>query len=172
MLKKILAVSVCMVAILIGLSEAPAYAERVRHVIDGDTVVMQDNQRVRLIGVDAPEIENRKYGRKGEYFGKDAKYFLNELVRGKQVRLERDQEEFDRYGRLLAYLYLEDGTLVNKKLIEQGYAEAYQKFPYRYKQDFKLAEQAARQGKKGLWADKKPAAWERVHQWWQAQGNK
>jgi len=98
-------------------------------------------------------------------FGKEASDKAKELLTGKSVRLEKDasQGEYDKYGRLLAYVYLPDlpdsagkagGTLFNKYMIAEGYGHEYTyNLPYKYQQEFKAAEARARAEKKGLWAD-------------------
>jgi len=92
----------------------------VQRVIDGDTVVLANGDRIRYIGINTPELHHPQKG--AEYYAKEALNFNKELVLGKPVRLEFDKERFDRYGRTLAYVYLEDGTFVNKELVKRGYA--------------------------------------------------
>lgn len=129
-----------------------SYAEKVRYAIDGDTIVLENNQRVRLIGIDAPEIENRKYGREGEYYGEEAKQFLKQLIEGKDVRLEDGYEPFDKYGRGLAYVYLGD-LFVNAELVRLGYAEVFRIFDFEYKDQFLELERQARSQGLGIWAE-------------------
>ena len=94
--------------------------------VDGDTIIVNIagvKERVRLIGVDTPET---KHPRKPvQRFGKEASMFTANMVEGKKVRLEFDQNQRDRYKRLLAYVYLEDGTFLNAEIIKQGYGHAY-----------------------------------------------
>lgn len=76
----------------------------------------------------------------------------------KQVRLEFDQANAhighrDKYGRLLAYIYLSDGTFLNAEIIKQGYGFAYTRFPFKYMEDFRLYEKMARENRRGLWTD-------------------
>ena len=86
--------------------------------------------------------------------GKEASSFTRKLVEGKKVRLEFDIKKHDRYGRLLAYVYLEDGTFVNSRIIEEGYAQVMTITPnVKYAQIFLKLEREARQKKKGLWKD-------------------
>jgi len=87
-----------------------ALAER---VIDGDTIVIEGGDRVRLLGMDTPE--------KGQHLFEESTNFLKELVEGKEVFLEKDITEKDKYGRLLRYVYL-GSTLANLELIKKGYA--------------------------------------------------
>jgi len=127
----------------------------VTRVVDGDTMVVsqgEKQERVRLIGINTPEtVDPRK---PVECFGKEAKDYLKVLVVGKKVRLETDtsQQEQDRYGRLLRYVFLEDTTFVNQKLIEAGYAYEYTyELPYQYQEAFKKSESNARAASRGLW---------------------
>lgn len=124
---------------------------RVTRVIDGDTfeaVSSGDTLTVRLIGIDAPEI-NKK-----ECFADEAKELLRQLLEGKTVRLESDstQREFDRYDRRLAYVWLGE-ELINARLIEEGYAYEFTYFyPYLRQEKFQSLELIARSTGRGLWA--------------------
>lgn len=120
-------------------------------VVDGDTIVLSNNERVRLIGVDTPETKRPK--KPVEYFGKEASAFTKKMVEGKNVRLTYDQQQRDDYGRLLAYVYLMDGTFLNAEIIKQGYGNAYTKFPFKYMEEFRQYEKEAREAKRGLWGD-------------------
>jgi micrococcal nuclease len=126
-------------------------------VIDGDTVNVNINgttETVRLIGINTPEtVDPRK---PVECFGVEASNRAKELLTGKKVILEADstQGERDKYQRLLRYIWLEDGTFFNKKMISDGYANEYTyNMPYKYQVEFKKAEAEAKALKKGLWAD-------------------
>ena len=120
--------------------------------VDGDTIIVNIagvKERVRLIGVDTPET---KHPRKPvQYYGKEASMFTANMVEGKKVRLEFDQNQRDRYKRLLAYVYLEDGTFLNAEIVKQGYGHAYTKFPFKYLNEFRQHEREARTMKRGLW---------------------
>lgn len=121
-------------------------------VIDGDTIVVDVNgkeERVRLIGVDTPETVHPE--KPVEYFGKEASEFTKRMIEGKKVRLEYDWQRRDKYGRLLAYVYLEDGTFLNAEIIKQGYGFAYTRFPFKYLEEFRQYEREARENKRGLW---------------------
>ncbi|PIR74019.1 MAG: hypothetical protein COU35_04745 [Candidatus Magasanikbacteria bacterium CG10_big_fil_rev_8_21_14_0_10_47_10] len=129
----------------------------VTRVIDGDTIdVMMDGktERIRLIGIDTPEtVDPRK---SVQCFGKEASEKTTELLLNKYVILEADASQGDKdiYGRLLRYPFLDDGQNVGLTLISDGFAHEYTyNTPYKYQKDFKSAELAAREGKKGLWAD-------------------
>lgn len=124
-------------------------------VVDGDTIkasVNGETKTIRLIGVDTPEtVDPRK---EVQCFGKEASDKTKESLTDKMVRLEVDstQGDQDKYGRLLRYVFLEDGTLFNNLLIEQGYAHEYTyDTPYKYQSDFKASEKSAREAQRGLW---------------------
>lgn len=121
-------------------------------VIDGDTLLIKiygAYETLRLIGIDAPEKEGPYT--KEEYYGIEAKRFTEHLVKGKILRLEFDIEKRDKYGRLLAYVYLPDGLFLNKYLIEQGMVRVYKYFNYRYKPIFIEIERTAKKNCIGLW---------------------
>ncbi|BCX03183.1 MAG: nuclease [Candidatus Roseilinea sp.] len=123
---------------------------RVVHVVDGDTIHVEiagQTYRVRYIGIDAPESTTTT-----ECFGREATNFNRALVAGQRLRLERDVNDTDRYGRLLRYAYLPDGRMVNEVLVREGYALA-RSFPPDVKHQDRLrdAERDARQARRGLW---------------------
>ena len=135
----------------------------VSRVIDGDTIKLSNGEHVRLIGIDTPES---RYNKKLERdvarsrkdineilkMGKEASHFTRDLVEGKVVRLEFDVQIRDRYGRLLAYVYLEDGTFVNAKIIGEGYAQMMTIPPnVKYADYFLKLQKEAREKNKGLW---------------------
>jgi micrococcal nuclease len=136
----------------------------VKRVIDGDTFELENKDRVRLLGIDTPEkFESSKLDKDAERTGQDKKTiqklgelasdFSKKLISGKRVMLMRepDYQDKDIYGRLLRYVYLEDGTFVNKRIVEEGYAVAYRKYPISKLDEFIRAEKEARINKKGLW---------------------
>jgi len=140
---------------------APAAAGwyTVVRVIDGDTLRVTPNpnpassegDRIRLIGVDTPETVHPN--RPVEYFGKEASEFTRRLAEGRRVQLTFDPAQTqDRYGRTLAYVYLEDGTFLNAEIIRQGYGHAYTRFPFAYLEEFRALEREARENRRGLWA--------------------
>ena len=136
----------------------PAAALRtVVRVVDGDTVVLDGNEKVRLTGINTPESVDPR--RPVQWFGKEASEHAKAVLEGKRVRLESDVETKDRYGRTLAYLFLEDGTFVNLRLVEEGFAFAYRYPPnVKHAEEFSAAERRAREGKRGLWSDAAKAA--------------
>lgn len=125
----------------------------VTKVIDGDTIHVGRGWRhtkVRLIGVDTPEVVHPK--KPIEFYGPEASDFTKRSLQGKWVHLETEPpNRIDAYGRLLAYVYLENGTFFNLELVRQGYARAYTRFDFRHKGMFREAEEEARQGHIGLW---------------------
>lgn len=130
---------------------------KVIKVVDGDTISVSMNgktETLRLIGINTPEtVDPRK---PVECFGKEASNKAKSLLEGQNVRLEADssQGERDKYDRLLRYVFLLDGTLFNKTMIQQGYAYEYTyNTPYKYQAEFKQTELEARTAKRGLWAD-------------------
>lgn len=127
----------------------------VTRVVDGDTFWVDDGSReglkIRLIGVDAPEPRNSGKKLRGP-FGSESSGFLAQLLDGQMVRLEYDIVRHDRYGRTLAYVYLEDGTFVNADLVKEGYATVMTIPPnVRYADEFLRLAERARKQKKGLW---------------------
>jgi len=131
-------------------------------VIDGDTVYITGNRAgedatfpVRLLGVDAPELEfdDKERTTKRECFALESKMALEVLVLHKEINLLTDSEsdEIDQYGRLLRYLILPDGTNVNLALVELGAARHLSYFPLEMKDVFEQAEQEARETGRGLW---------------------
>ncbi len=156
---KILVVGVLTVASLLYgfggrlLSEGwkrPENSVRVLKVNDGDTltvVIGRHNERVRLIGIDAPELLQRPWGDR-------AKDYLNKLVASssRHVTLEYDVERLDKYGRHLAYVRLADGRLANEEMLRAGYAVLFT-FPpnVRYADRFTAVQQEARQKQIGIW---------------------
>lgn len=127
----------------------------VTKVIDGDTFWINNKEKVRLIGIDAPETRNTRYKPK-EPFAEQSKQFLSDLILGKEIILEYDAGKYDRYRRLLAYVYLLDSTFVNKELVKEGYALIMTVQPNtKYADLFLEMQQEARENKRGLWADDK-----------------
>ncbi|MFZ5639382.1 MAG: thermonuclease family protein [Bacillota bacterium] len=119
----------------------------VARVVDGDTFVTGDRVRVRLIGVDTPEITKRH-----EPYGQEAAAFARDRLEGQRVWLEFDVEKADKYGRTLAYVYLADGTFFNALLLEEGYAQIMTVPPnVKYAEEFLALQREARENNKGLW---------------------
>jgi len=132
-------------------SSVPEDVYLVTRAVDGDTIELETGQKVRYIGIDTPETVHPK--KPVQCFGKEASEFNKNLVTGKKVRLVKDVSETDKYGRLLRYVYLEDGTFVNLKLVEEGYAQA-DTFPpdVKHSATFVAAAREAREAGRGLWS--------------------
>ncbi len=137
----------------------------VKRVVDGDTIQLENGERVRLIGIDTPEMhESDKLYRDSQRthqdtrtikaLGRRAYEFTKTLVEGKRVSLEFDVEKYDKYDRLLAYVYLKDGTFINAEIVKQGYASLLTIPPnVKYADLFLKLYQEARKTRRGLWRD-------------------
>jgi micrococcal nuclease len=128
---------------------------RVVSIEDGDTITVDMNktiERIRFIGVDTPETQDPRVP--VQCFGKAATTFTTSLIGNNPVRLEADSlnTNRDRYSRLLRYVYLPDGRLVNEEIIKAGYGFAYTLFPFEKLATFRDLERQAREQNIGLWA--------------------
>lgn len=116
----------------------------VTRVVDGDTIVVGGNTKVRYIGINSPEAS--------QCFGFEASQANKNLTEGKQVKLEYDVQHLDKYGRTLAYVWSEN-TFVNEELVREGFAQVSTYPPnVKYVEVFKKAEREARENNRGLWA--------------------
>jgi micrococcal nuclease len=135
-----------------GTASATALEGLVVRVVDGDTIhvrIGDRTEKVRYIGVNTPETHHPTRG--VEAGGREAHEINRQLVTGKRVRLELDVQERDRYGRLLAYVWVGD-VMVNAELVALGYAQVMTVPPnVRYQSLFLARERAARQSGRGLW---------------------
>jgi len=123
---------------------------RVVRVLDGDTIVLDNGETVRLIGVDAPEIHHSEVP--VQRFGEEATEFLKRLAEGFECTLEYEPDDIrDKYGRILAYVFVK-GRLINAEIISRGYAYAYTRFPFRRQAEFVTLEHEARERQYGLWS--------------------
>lgn len=124
---------------------------KVGHVVDGDTIKLESGEVIRYIGIDTPEtVDPRK---PVQCYGKEASAKNKELVDGKEVKLEKDVSETDKYGRLLRYVWLDD-VLINELLVREGYAQSSSYPPdVKYQDRFIEAQRLAREENKGLWGD-------------------
>jgi len=131
---------------------APATKQlvKVTRVIDGDTIEIEGGEKVRYIGMDAPEtVDPRK---PVQCFGKEASAENKQLVEGKEVELEKDVSETDKYGRLLRYVWL-NGAMIDQELVQLGFARIETIPPdVKYEDIFKTAENSARTKNIGLWS--------------------
>lgn len=128
---------------------------QVTKVIDGDTFWVVDvtgkQVKIRLIGIDAPEPRN-VFKRREQYFGKESSQYMKNLIGGKKVRLEYDAGRLDRYGRTLAYAYLVDGTFINARMVQEGYAVVMTVPPnVKFADYFLKLQRKARKQHRGLW---------------------
>jgi micrococcal nuclease len=127
---------------------------QVLEVIDGDTISVQFGdsiEKVRFIGLDTPETHHPS--KAVQCFGEAAHQHLTQLIGGNDVILKADPQNTnrDRYDRLLRYVYLPDGTLLNLAMIEDGYGFAYVSFPFSKSIQFSEAQDIARDNERGLW---------------------
>lgn len=113
-------------------------------VIDGDTIRLENGELVRLLGINSPE--------KGQKFYEEAKSRLEELVKGREVLMEKDSRDRDRFGRLLRYVYV-NGTFVNLVMVKEGLASAYLVENLKYGREFRKAEDEAKSLKLGIWSE-------------------
>lgn len=157
--------------IMVAYAQAQQTAKVVR-VIDGDTIKViygGIEQSVRLIGIDTPESRannkaNKDAMRSGQdvstitAMGKQATEYVKSMVKkGDTLRLEFDVARTDKYNRLLAYVYLPDGRMLNEEIIRNGYASILTVPPnVRYQSKFLSAYREARQNSRGLWRPAQP----------------
>ena len=119
----------------------------VTKVFDGDTIEINGKEKLRYIGIDTPEITSN------DCFSHEATQRNRELVMGKTITIEKDVSDVDKYNRKLRYVYLSDGTFVNKQLVEEGYAKTLPIKPdIHYASLFHTIELQAKKENKGLWA--------------------
>ncbi|NOT85717.1 MAG: nuclease [Methylococcaceae bacterium] len=125
---------------------------KVKRVVDGDTVLLDDGTKVRLLGINTPELANRHQS--AEAGGKRAKQWLTEQLQGETVRLETDVEKTDKYGRTLAHLFTDADVHVNAQLVRLGLA-AVSLYPpnLKYADSLIAAEAVAEKQRLGLWND-------------------
>lgn len=147
--------------LLAGSAAAASLSGRVERVYDGDTLVVAGVGEVRLLGIDAPEHEaserDRYYRRQGipaarlRQTAESSRHYLLQQARDRIVSLQTESVKRDRYGRLLAYVYLPDGRMLNRQLLAEGLAAVYRRFDFSLKQEFLAEEAAARRRGVGLW---------------------
>lgn len=150
---------------ILACHETGAEEAVVRRVIDGDTVELSDGRLVRYIGIDTPEVRRRarhgdrewragagdEWVKDPEPYGEAAAEANRRVVEGKRVRLEYDAQTHDRYGRILAYVFVGE-QMVNALLLEQGYAQPLTIPPnVKYAQRFRALADEARRAGRGLW---------------------
>ena len=152
-------VVIAIVLLLLGMGKrrkAPPQREErkptVERVIDGDTFVLTTGERVRLIGVDTPELQREDMP--VQYYGEEARRFLKRMVEGKQVSLKSDWQSKDQYERTLAYVYVEDTIFVNLEIVKQGYGFVCTRYPFEYMESFRKCQRQAMANSTGLWGRK------------------
>ena len=146
-----------LIFLLINLSISFVHAESVfvSKVIDGDTLILKDGRKIRLIGVDTTEKSDLR--KPVQYYSAEASAYLKKLAEKKKVELKYDKVKTGEKGRTLGYLFLKTKhgkIFINKEIISEGYGFAYTRFPFKYKKEFIQAEKDAKRNKKGLWKDR------------------
>lgn len=128
------------------------YQVLVRYVYDGDTFETSTGVRVRLLGIDSPEVARDESP--AEFYADESTIWLRQLVEGKRVIMEEGVEAYDRYGRTLAWIWLDDGRLVSELALQTGNAELLDRFglPLHLESRLRQAEQSARDARLGMWA--------------------
>ncbi len=137
----------------------PPGTYKVVRVEDGDTIVVDmngHNETIRFIGVDTPETQDPR--KPVQCFGRASADFTKQAIGSQPVRLEADplSSNRDRYDRLLRYIYLQDGRLVQAEIIKQGYGFAYTSFPFTKADEFLSYQKEAREQNRGLWSSCQP----------------
>jgi len=142
-------------AILQALNIIPQrYKNKVAYVYDGDTIKLENGKKIRLLGIDTPEVAS--HYQKATPGGNAAKKWLKKQLDGSDVYLEYDQQQRDKYKRLLAHVFLENGEHINTALVKNGLA-IVNLFPpnFRYKDELLAAQKVAQQQQLGMWAMKR-----------------
>lgn len=140
----------------------PAKLYTVNRVVDGDTLALTNDERVKLIGIDSPEAINglklhrdaRQMGIQSSAMkgmGLQSKKFTANLVEGRKIRLEYEGSPRDRNGRIRAHAFLEDGTFVNAEILRQGYATVVDQPSLKYGEFFQEMQREAMYAERGLW---------------------
>jgi len=130
------------------------YKHTIAYVYDGDTIKLENGEKVRLLGIDTPEVASHYH--KAIAGGKAAQKWLRQKLKGGHIYLEYDQQQRDKYGRLLAHIFLENGKHINVELVKRGLA-IVNLFPpnLRYSHMLLTAQQQAQQQQLGMWAMKR-----------------
>ncbi|MFW6126946.1 MAG: thermonuclease family protein [Thermodesulfobacteriota bacterium] len=131
-------------------SQVPVREALVAEVVDGDTVILGTGQKVRLLGIDAPELERE--GQPADFLAHKAKRVLTELAQGQRVRLEYDRLRYDRYGRILAFLILPDGANLSQEMVRRGLAHVYTVPPNMgFRGELLAAQREAIEARRAIW---------------------
>lgn len=125
---------------------------RVERTIDGDTLLLTNQARIRLLGADTPETV--KPNHPIERWGPEASEFTKDFVTDREIRLQFDRERTDHYGRFLAYVWVDD-QMLNEELLRAGMAKFLPQYPYSssMKTRFRQAEQEAKDARRGIWSE-------------------
>jgi micrococcal nuclease len=161
MLKQ-LSAQIVLLLLLVTAALSAELSGRVLWIYDGDTLKVENVGKVRLIGIDTPETKassrDRFYtknfaidAKRLRKISKQAKYYNINHLKNQRVRLELDHTHRDKYDRLLAYVYLPDGRMLNRVLLEKGLATVFRRYSFLYKKDFLKVEENARENRLGLW---------------------
>ena len=149
---------------LVSTASAEKLSGKVLWIYDGDTLKIEEIGKVRLIGIDTPETKasSHDYFYKHDFdiepkklrkIAKQAKQYNIHYVKGVKVRLKLDRTKRDKYNRLLAYVYLPDGTMLNRLLLKKGLATVFRRYNFTHKKNFLKVEKQARKKGLGLWSD-------------------
>lgn len=126
---------------------------QVKKVYDGDTLLLDNGQKVRLLGVNTPEVEGRY--KEAQAGGEEAKRWLQKVLKNKKVHIERDVEKKDKYGRVLAYVFVEGGLHINLELVKKGFASLNIYPPnLKYTDVLLKAQKQAEKKQLGIWGHK------------------
>jgi len=145
--------SLVLLAVLAFLTISPASSNgvKVKFVYDGDTILLENGKKVRLLGIDAPEIDHE--AGKSEFMAIPAREFNIRLLKNARVSLEYDRERKDHYGRHLAYVFLDGNTMLNGLLLREGLAHVFSIAPnFKHKTNFLLLQRRAMEKRLGIWS--------------------
>ncbi|WP_175498227.1 thermonuclease family protein [Desulfuromusa kysingii] len=165
-----------MLFLLISSASAAELTGKVIWVYDGDTLKVENIGKVRLLGIDAPEYKasSRDHFYKKNFnieanqlrrIAQQAKKYLMAKVKGQTVRLVFDGNQKDKYNRFLAYVYLPDGRMLNRILLERGLATVFRRDPFQHKKDFLTIEKRAQNKQRGVWKKSSPQKFSLFNFW-------
>lgn len=128
---------------------------KVVSVIDGDTIALENGDRLRFIGIDAPELNHEGLNIKKECYGDESTEFLKSLIENRSIKMEKDVNNTDRYNRLLRYVYVDKDSkeiFVNEEIVKQGFAKSSAYMPdVKFQHILDEAQKYAKENKLGLW---------------------
>jgi len=142
----------CQPASVAGKGKVPPEPyHKVKFVYDGDTVLLDNGEKVRFLGMNSPEMDH--HGGQSEFKARTARRFTRERVTGTQVRLEHDAEKQDHYGRLLAYVFLKNGKMLNELLVREGLAHVmFNNKNLKYRELLLDSQRKAMKARRGIWS--------------------